>query len=215
MKQSVLLIGMGKFGSYLCRRLYEQGCEIMVVDTNEEQLSGLLRYVVSTKIGDCRRKEVLENFGIDAFDHCVVCIGEDFQSSLEITDNLHELGAKHIISRACTDTQAKFLLKNGAHEVVYPERDLAERLAISIGIDGVLDYFKLSQKGSIYEIAPPAAWVGRNLRELDVRKRFNVNIVAINRVDGDISMPTPDYVFTRDEKALAFASHDDILKVFK
>ena len=127
--KSFLIIGMGRFGHYLCKELANLGNEIMAVDEEEECLTHCLPLVTSAKIGDCTQPEVLEELGINNFDICFVCIGTNFQSSLEITSLLKEMGASYVISRASTDVQAKFLLRNGADEVVYPERDIAEKAA--------------------------------------------------------------------------------------
>ena len=128
--KSFLIIGMGRFGSHLCRNLAELGNEIMIVDENEELLEPLLPYVTSAKIGDCTKEDVLKSLGVNNFDKCFVCIGTNFQSSLEITSLLKELGAKYVISKATRDVHAKFLLRNGADEIVYPDRDIAEKCAV-------------------------------------------------------------------------------------
>ena len=128
--KSILIIGMGKFGHHLCQNLAELGNEIMIVDQKEEVLEDLLPIVTSAKIGDCTNEEVLKSLGVANFDLCFVCIGTNFQSSLEITSLVKEMGARYVISKANRDIHAKFLLKNGADEVIYPDRDIAEKLAV-------------------------------------------------------------------------------------
>lgn len=157
--KSVLIIGMGKFGYHLCRKLAELGNQILAVDEKEEALEEVLPIVTSAKIGDCTKVDVLKTLGVDNFDYCFVCIGENFQGSLEITSLLKEMGAKYVISKAVRDIQAKFLLRNGADEVIYPDRDIAERLANRCSASHVFDYIELSRECSIYEILPLANWV--------------------------------------------------------
>ena len=126
--KSILIIGLGRFGTHLCQDLAKLDNEIMIVDKDEASLEDLLPLVVSAKIGDCTNEKVLKSLGVGNFDYCFVCIGENFQSSLEITSLLKDLGAKYVVSKANRDIHAKFLLRNGADEVIYPDRDIAEKL---------------------------------------------------------------------------------------
>ena len=144
--KSFLIIGMGRFGSHLCRNLAKLGNEVMIVDQNEELLEPLLPYVTDAKIGDCTKEEVLKSLGVGNFDKCFVCIGTNFQSSLEITCLLKELGAKYVISKATRDVHAKFLLRNGADKNIYPDRDIAEKCAVQYSSDSVFDYFELGPR---------------------------------------------------------------------
>ena len=133
--KSILIIGLGRFGTHLCMNLSKLDNEIMIVDECEERLEDLLPYVTSAKIGDCTNIKVLESLGVSNFDLCIVCIGNNFQNSLEVTSLLKDLGAKHIVSKANRDIHAKFLLRNGADEVIFPDRDIAEKLAVSLSAD--------------------------------------------------------------------------------
>ncbi len=161
--KSFLIIGMGRFGQYLCRELSKLGNEILAVDVVEERLAPCLHLVTGAQIGDCAKPEVLKELGVRNFDRCIVCIGTNFQNSLEITSLLKELGAKWVISRASTDVQAKFLLRNGADEVVYPERDIAEKVAKKSSANHVFDFVDLGDYG-IYEVLPFKEWVGKALK---------------------------------------------------
>ncbi|MDE6929618.1 MAG: TrkA family potassium uptake protein, partial [Lachnospiraceae bacterium] len=161
--KSILIIGMGRFGHHLCRNLAELGNQIMIVDEVEERLEPMLPYVVSAKIGDCTNEAVLESLGISNFDICFVCIGTNFQSSLEITSMVKEMGAKWVVSKASRDIHAKFLLRNGADEVIYPDRDLAEKMAVRYSANHVFDYIELTDEFSIYEIPPMSQWVGKSI----------------------------------------------------
>jgi trk system potassium uptake protein TrkA len=212
--KSFLIIGMGQFGHYLCRGLANLGNEIMIVDEKEECLEASLPLVTSAKIGDCTKPEVLKELGIRNFDQCFVCIGTNFQSSLEITSLLKEMGANYVVSRASTDVQAKFLLRNGADEVVYPERDIAERVAKKSSANHVFDYIDMGDYG-IYEALPLKEWVGKSLRQLNVRAKYGVSILGIRTSDGGMKMPTADYVFGAEDHMLVMGSDVDLLKFLK
>lgn len=210
--KSFLIVGMGSFGHHLCRELAKEKCEIMIVDRESENLEDMLPYVVSAKVGDCTNPAVLKSFGVEEFDACFVCIGGDFQSSLEVTCSLKELGAKKVYSKADEDIQAKFLLRNGADEVIYPEKDVARRLAISEGSDSIFDCIELSDDYAIFEIEPMPKWVG-NPMPLDFRAKYNLNILAVKR-DGKIRpFSGPGYVFKADEHLLVMGHTNDIRKV--
>ena len=189
--KSFLIIGMGRFGQYLCRELSKLGNEILAVDVVEERLAPCLHLVTSAQIGDCAKPEVLKELGVRNFDRCIVCIGTNFQNSLEITSLLKELGAKWVISRASTDVQAKFLLRNGADEVVYPERDIAEKVAKKSSANHVFDFVDLGDYG-IYEVLPFKEWVGKSIKELNVRVNYNISILGIREADGSVFMPDAD-----------------------
>ena len=212
--KSILMIGMGRFGSHLCKNLSKLDNEIMIVDSEEEKLEDLLPYVTSAKIGDCTNEKVLESLGVSNFDLCVVSIGNNFQSSLEITSLLKEMGASYVISRASTDVQAKFLLRNGADEVVYPERDIAEKAAKKASANHVFDFVDLGDYG-IYEVLPLKDWVGKSIKELNVRVNYNISILGIREEDGTMSMPKANYQFRGDEHMLVMGSDLDLAKFLK
>ncbi|MBQ6797771.1 MAG: TrkA family potassium uptake protein [Oscillospiraceae bacterium] len=210
--KSFLIIGLGTFGHHLCRELAKQKCEIMIVDSRPEVLEDLLPYVVSAKIADCSNEEVLRSFDIPSFDACFVCIGGNFQYSLEITSLLKDLGARKIFSKADEDIQAKFLRRIGADEVIYPELDAAASIAISESNDSIFDCIPLSGEFSVYEIEPNEKWLGKTIRELNFRNTYNLNILGAVQ-DGMINdMPSIDYVFKRGEHLLVMGRDADIRK---
>lgn len=213
--KSFLIIGAGKFGRHLCKYLSEQGNEIMLVDRDEEKMADLLQYVTSARIGDCTHPEVMRTFGINNFDACLVCINEDFQASLEITDLLKEMGAKLVIGLARTDIQAKFLLRNGADQVVYPDRDVAQKISVSISSDNIFDYIFLSDECSIFEIAAPAGWIGKTIGEVNVRARYRISIVAVKRQGKILSVPGIDYLFKADEHLVVMGKKEDVQQISK
>ena len=212
--KSFMIIGMGRFGHYLCRELSALGNEILAVDVVEEQLEPCLSLVTSAQIGDCTRQEVLQELGVRNFDACFVCIGTNFQNSLEITSLLKEMGAKKVVSRASTDVQAKFLLRNGADEVVYPERDIAERIAKKSSANHVFDFVDLGAYG-IYEVLPLKSWVGKSIRELNVRVSYNISILGIRGKDGSLVMPDAEYCFHEDDHMMVMGSDADLARFLK
>ena len=212
--KSILIIGMGRFGQHLCRNLAALENEIMIVDQEEERLGDMLPLVVSAKIGDCTNETVLKSLGIDNFDICFVCIGTNFQSSLEITSMLKEMGARYVVSKANRDIHAKFLLRNGADEVIYPDRDIAEKLAVRYSANHVFDYIELTDEFSIYEIPPLPEWVGKSLKELALRNVHHISILAVKRPDGEMCMmPDANYVILADDHLMVIGMNTDIQKL--
>lgn len=213
--KTVLIMGMGRFGQHLCRKMLKLNNEVMIVDRNEEAMEDLLPLVTNAKIGDCTNEEVLHSLGIGNFDLCFVCIGTNFQSSLEITSLLKEAGAKYVISKATRDIQAKFLLRNGADAVVYPEKDIAERIAVRYSADNVFDYIELDEEYSIYEIPPLREWIGKTIGEVDFRARLNSSIIG-TKLNGITSfLPGADHVFRADEHLMVIGKKKDIDKILK
>ena len=143
--KSILIIGLGRFGTHLCQDLAKLDNEIMIVDKDEASLEDLLPLVVSAKIGDCTNEAVLKSLGIGNFDICFICIGNNFQNSLEVTSLIKEIGAKYVVSKANRNIHARLLLKNGADEVVYPDRDVAEKVAVRYSANNVFDYTELAE----------------------------------------------------------------------
>lgn len=197
--KSILIIGMGRFGRHLCKNLSQLGNQVMIVDEKEENLEEMLPYVVSAKIGDCTNENVLKSLGISNFDLCFVCIGTNFQSSLEITSLVKELGGRHVVSKANRDIHAKFLLRNGADEVIYPDRDIAEKLAVRYSANHVFDYIELTEEYSIYEIPPLPEWTGKTIKELDIRNRYGIHILGTKANGKAKLMPGASYVICQEE----------------
>ena len=209
--KSFLLIGMGSFGHHLCLSMAKQrDVEMMIVDKSSDVLEDLLPYVGSAKVGDCCDEKVLRSFGVDEFDACYVCIGGDFQNSIQITSLLKDLGARRVIAKADEDVQAKFLLRNGADQVIYPERDIAERIAITAGSNRIFDFIELSEDLGVYEVKPMKKWIGKTIREVNVRVNYNVSILAYRKDGKLVPMPSPDYVFVEDEHLMVISSKNDI-----
>lgn len=211
--KSVLIIGLGRFGTYMAKKFTELGNHVMALDTDEEKINEILPFVTSAQIGDGTKAAVLESIGIDNFDICVVCVGENFQSSLETTSLLKEAGAKFVLSRASTEIQAKFLLRNGADEVVFAEKEMAERLAVKYSANNIFDYIQLTNEYAIYEIPTPKSWEGKTIRDKGVRAKYNVNILGTKRAGTLVPNPPPDYVFAAGERIIVMCRKDDIEKL--
>ena len=213
--KSFIIIGMGSFGHQLCRALSEQKCEVMVVDRTSGAVEDVLPLVVSAKVGDCTNEEVLRSFGVESFDACFVCLGDDVLGSLQITSLLKELGAKKVFSKAEDDLQAKFLLRNGADEVIYPELEVATSIAVSESSDSIFDCIRLTADYSIYELEPMDRWLGKSLKELNFRVKYHLTVIAVIK-DGVIRPNlSPDYIFRTDEHLLVLGRSEDIRKVIK
>ena len=191
--KSVLLIGLGRFGRHMAQKLRELHHEVMAVDRNEERINDALPFVTNAQIGDSTSEQFIASLGVSNFDLCVVAIGDDFQSSLETTALLKEYGAPFVLSRAARDVHAKFLLRNGADDVIYPEKQTASWAAVRYSSDHVFDYIKLTPDHSIYETAVPESWVGRTVVQLAVRQKYRINILAMTGTSRDSCMSDKRY----------------------
>lgn len=212
--KTVLLIGLGRFGRHIAMKLNEMRHQVMAVDKNEKRVNEVLPFVTNAQIGDATNEDFLESLGVNNYDVCIVAIGDDFQNSLETTSLLKELGAKMIVSRAAKDVHAKFLLRNGADEIVYPEKQLADWTAIRYTADHILDYIEIDSDHAIFEIVVPEKWIGKSVIEVDVRKKYGINIMAIKR-DGKMELNfSPQTNFRQDDSILVLGDMKDIQKCF-
>ena len=213
--KSILLIGLGRFGRHVAEKLYELDHQVMAVDKQEDRVEAVMSYVTNAQIGDSTNMEFLETLGVSNFDVCIVAIASDFQSSLETTAYLKDLGAKMVVSRASRDVHARFLLRNGADEIVYPEKQVANWTAIRYSSEHIFDYVQLSDTHAIFEIEMPQNWVGKTIGQVDIRKKFNINIMALKR-DGKLDMAIrPDTMLTDDATMLVLGESRDIQKCYK
>ena len=212
--KSILLIGLGRFGRHIAIKLDELNHQVMAVDNNESRVEAVLPYVRNAQIGDATNEDFIRSLGVRNFDVCIVAIGDNFQSSLETTSLLKELGAKMVVSRAARDVHAKFLLRNGADEVVYPEKQLASWTAIRYSADHIFDYVELDEEHGIFEISIPDAWIGKTVGELDIRKKYNVNIMAL-RCNGVLDMNIASETLLGDDQTqLVLGNIKNIQKQF-
>ncbi len=211
--KSILIIGMGAFGRHLAIKMSNLKNDVMIVDKDAAIIDEMSSIVTDAQIGDCTKEDVLRALGVNNFDICFVTIGDTFQSSLEITSLLKDLGAKYVISKASRDIQAKFLLRNGADEVVYPDKDMAEKLAIRCSSNNVLDFFSINNEYSIFELPIKENWAGSSIEEINVRKKYHINILLIKNGNSIMTLPKADYVFKDDDQIIAIGRSEEILKM--
>ena len=213
--KNILLIGLGRFGRHIALQLNKLGHEVMAVDSNEERVNEILPIVTNAQIGDSTNTEFLKSLGIGNFYVCIVTIGGNFQNSLETTSLLKELGAKLVVSRAERDVQEKFLLRNGADEVIYPEKQVANWAAIRYTADHIRDYIEVDEAHAIFEVEVPEGWIGKTVGELDIRRKYSINIMA-TKENGKINMAvSPDTVLTDNSTLLVLGAYKELQKCFR
>ena len=212
--KSVLLIGLGRFGKHVAQQLYDMGHEVMAIDIREERVNDSLQFVTRAQIGDSTNPEFIHGLGVSNFDLCIVAIGNNFQSSLETTSLLKEMGAVKVISRAERGVQEKFLLRNGADEVVYPEKQMAKWTAIRYSSDHILDYIELDNTHAIFEVEVPKSWIGETVGSINIRKKFNINIMAV-KSNGKMNMNiTPETMLSSAVTLLVLGEYHNVQKCF-
>ncbi len=213
--KSILLIGLSNFGVLLTKQLYELNHQVMAVDKDESRINAILPIVTDAQIGDGTNTEFLKSLGLNNYDICVVAIENDFQSSLETTSLLKELGAKFVVSCADREVQAKFLLRNGADEVINPEKQVAEWAAIRYTSNHILDYVKLDENHAIFEVPVPKEWVGMSIGEIDIRKKYGINILGVKE-DGKLDLSImADTVLKESESLLVLGEQRFLQKCFR
>lgn len=213
--KSILLVGVNRFGSLLANQFSKLGHEIMAIDKNEDRVNAILPVVTDAQIGDSTNEAFLRSLGVNNYDVCIVTIGSDFQSSLETTSLLKELGGKMVISRADRDVQEKFLLRNGADEVINPEKQIAQWAAIRYGSEHVLDYIKLDDDHAIYEVPIPKDWIGKSVEKIDIRKKYGINILGVKE-NGRMNLTvTPETVLSGDKSLMVLGKQKAIEKCFR
>ena len=210
MEKTVLLIGLGQFGYHMAVKMKELQSQVLGIDIDEERVNNCLPYLTSAKIADSTDEAFLRTLGVRNFDVCVVTIAGDFQASLETTALLRDAGAKLVVARASSEFHAKFLLRNGADEVIYPERDMAIHGAVKYASNHVRDFIQLSDEYSIYETSVPPQWVGKSILDLEVRKKYHLNILAIKREEQIDPEVNPNYQFTGQETVFLMGSRENM-----
>ena len=213
--KNILLIGLSHFGKHVAEELSNLGHEVMAVDIDEDKVNGILPIVTNAQIGDSTNAEFLKSLGIGNYDVCMVTISENFQNSLETTSLLKELGASYVVSMAKRDVQEKFLLRNGADEVVYPEKQVAKWAAIRYSADHLLDYVELDDKYGIFEVEVPLAWIGKTVGQVNIRKKYNINIMAYKQNGKLNASVSPDTLLTDQITLLVLGEYRALQKCFK
>lgn len=210
--KSVLLIGLGRFGRHMAQKLQDLHHEVLAVDKDEQRVNNALDFVTNAQIGDSTNERFIASLGVRNFDLCVVAIGDDFLSSLETTALLKEHGAPFVLTRATRDIHAKFLLRNGADDVIYPEKQMAAWAAVRYSSDHIFDYIKLTPDHAIYETKVPSSWVGKNVGQVGVRQKYHINILA-TKLNGTLDpLPGPNHTFREDETLLVLGHNKDMQK---
>lgn len=213
--KTFLLLGLGRLGSKLAKELSETGHEVMVVDRNEDRVNRVMPYVTSAKIGNAVDPDLLASLGVSNFDACFVTMHTDFQNSLEATYQLKELGAKMVVSRAESDTHEKFLLKNGADRVIYPEKQVAKWTAIKYISEDIGSFMELDGEHCILEVDVRDDWVGKRMDAIHIRKKYDINVLAIKKGDEMNMKIGPDTVFEEGDLMVVLGSIKKIKKCFK
>lgn len=206
-----LIIGAGQFGASLTKKLSEYGHEILLIDKDDQKVSSFVDIAARTLVGDCSDIETIQELGVEDFDVCFVCTSNDFQSSLEITSNLKDAGASRVVAKAENKSHANLLKKIGADEVIYPDRDMAKRLALHYARQGIFSNYELMDNISLVEIKIPESWINKSLRELDVRQKYNVTIIGFTKDTKFIAMVDPDLPLKDDVRLLVLGDNEDIL----
>ncbi|MDI9242708.1 potassium channel family protein [Fusibacillus kribbianus] len=213
--KSILVIGLGRFGRHMAQKLLEEGNDVLAVEKNEERADKAASILRDIQIGDATDEEFIASLGVNLYDMCVVAVGDNFQSALEITVLLKDMGARFILARASRDVHRKLLLRNGADHVVYAEREMAERLAVKYGAKNIFDYIELTEDIGIYEIAVPASWYGKSIVEKSIRNRYNVSILATKRNGKIYPLPPADHRFSPEETLMVMGSEADLRALVK
>jgi len=211
--KSILVIGMGTLGRHLAVKMLEMGNDVMIIDKNEYIIQELAPIFPDSIVGDCTNEGVLRSIGVNNFDYCFVAIGEDFYASLEITSILKELGANCVISKAKRQRQAEFLKKIGADEVFYPEREIAEKLAVRYNATNIFDYIELTSEYSIFEIPILPEWAGKTIMEVDVRRNYSINIIAVKNSSKVNPLPGGNHVFEEGSHIVVIGKSSDVFKL--
>ncbi len=213
--KSILLIGVNHFGTMIARELHDMGHQVLAVDRDEERINAILPIVTDAQIGDSTNETFLRSLGINNFDVCIVRIGSDFQSSLETTALLKELGGRLVVSRADREIQAKLLLRDGADEVINPEKQIAEWAAIRYASNHILDYISLDNNHAVFEVSVPKEWIGKSIGQIDIRKRYGINIMAIKQY-GEMNLSVkPEAVLSDSMTLLVLGEQKVMQKCFR
>ena len=213
--KSILLIGLGRFGRHIAIKLDELHHQVMAVDKEDTRVDAVLPFVTNAQIGDATNEDFLSSLGVGNFDVCIVAIGDNFQNSLEVTSLLKELGAKWVVSRAERDVQEKFLLRNGADQVIYLEKQMAKWTAIRYSSDHVFDYIEIDSQYAIFEVEIPENWIGKNVGQLDIRKKYGINILATRKYGKTDVAVSPETVLDGDATILVLGEYKAIQKCFR
>jgi len=214
-KHSVAVIGLSSFGYYLCRYLSDIGADVLAIDIKEDKIDSVKTFVKQAIVADGRNKETLQNLGLNEFDEVIVSVGEEIDASILITLHLRELGAKEILAKAITEDHARILNIIGASEIIFPERDMAKRVAHTLHHPSIIDYFYIGDEYSLVEMAPPKAWIGKSLIELDIRRNHHVQVIMVKEVvpENVTLIPGGDHVVKDSDILVVIGREEDMNKI--
>ncbi|MBE6977611.1 MAG: TrkA family potassium uptake protein [Ruminococcaceae bacterium] len=213
--KSYIVVGMGRFGSEVARQLHQLRCEVIAMDISDELIQQVAPYVTHAVVGDAQDKQVLRALSVKDMDCAIIAIGDDLAASVLVTMNMKELGVPYVICKAHDATYRKVLEKLGADRVIIPEQEQAQRLAKSLSTPNVLDYIELSDECGIIEMPVPESWLGKDLRQLNVRAKLGVSILAVRR-NGKMQMSlSPDTAFIKGDVLVVLGDNQALRKVQK
>lgn len=215
--KSILIIGVGQFGKVLAQGLLERNNQVMLVDVEEDNIAKLLPLGAQGKIADCTNPKVLKELGVSEYDMCFVCLGDAFfKENLEITTMLKENDARYVVSKSNHNLHSRVLLKVGADEVIYPDKEIAEACAVKYSSESIFNCIQITPECSVYEIAPIKKWIGKTLATSNIRQEYKANVIAIKYANGDFNMnPGPNDVITEDIHLHVFGAKVDLDKIAK
>ena len=210
--KNFLIVGLGRFGTALAQELCEQGHEVLAVDKNEDVVHRIADSVSHAITADARDEQVLKSIGVRNFDYAVVAFAENIQDNILITLMLKELGCKNVIAKGNDYLHVKVLKRIGADRIVFPEADMGIRIAQLIASSNIIDYIDISEEYSIVEVGAPSRWCGKSIRQIDVRAKYGINILAVKNQDGSAInvSPEPDYIIRRGDVLVVIGANDDI-----
>ena len=211
--KSVLMLGMGFFGQHMAEKLIQMGHDVLAIEQDATRANQVAEIIPNIQIGDATDKQLIAGLGVRNFDLCVVTIGQSFQHSLMATTLLKDSGAKFVVSRAIDSVHEQFLLRNGADAVVYPERLAGERAAIRYSMDTIFDYIQLSDDYSIVEAPVPEGWKGKSIQDLGIRRKQQINVLAVKWGKQVTPVTDPSYQFSGDETVIMMGSEKNLKKV--
>lgn len=213
MKKSVLIIGMGRLGTHLAEKMQELGHDVLVLDSNAERITRIASRFDDARIAEYTNEDVLRALDIPSFDICFVTVGDNLEASMITTVTLKKLGAKYVASRARDEVQCDLLKKIGADEIIYADGETADKLAIRHNGNNIFDYIALADGYAIFEVPILKEWRGKTILELDVRKKYKINIIAIKNGSTLNPAPMPDYVFREDDHIFVLGQSRNVFKL--
>ena len=211
--KSYVVIGLGRFGAEIAARLYSCGEEVLAMDVDEQLVDKIADRVTRAVAADARDRDVLEKLGVENFDRAVVAVGSDLAASALITMNLKSLGISYIVCKAHDDTFREILEKLGADRVIIPEWEAADKLALGLTHAGIMEYIELSDEYGIAEMEPKSGWIGKTIRNLELRSRYGANVIALRRGDSISIPPDIDTPISTDCLLVILASYEALEKL--